>query len=380
MDCNQPSLSATKIKVLLVVRWPVGGIRTFLRYVISSFPEGKCDFHVIGIDTEGMQDLQGELGSLVKSWELLAAGRKETQSLAFSVFKFLRTNKIDVVHAHGFSSVIVSAIPAKLFRKPLILTSHDVLNSNQFEGIQGRLKRAALGFALTQCKVVHSVSDDAQANLLSFFPSTQSRCLVIKNGIDTNRFRSAIPLDVRGMAGLSDDTILIGFFGRFMGQKGFRFLMEAIRILRDEVTDRKFHVVCFGSGAFIREEKAEIVRKNLGTNFTFIPFIADASGAMKGCDLISMPSMWEACPLQPMEALSAGVPFVGSDCIGLREVLLGTPAVVVRTADPLSLAKGILQCSRIERSIFEKFAEVAAERFNVKYTSMSISSMYERAL
>lgn len=366
--------------VLLVVRWPVGGIRTFLKYVIRSFPENRCNFHIISTMGEGMNALQKDLGPLIENWVMVNDGVDSTRLLMSSSFEYIKSNNIDLVHAHGFTSAIVCLMPAIIFRKPLILTSHDVLNTYQFSGVNGWIKKLLLGVTLRKCKIIQSVSDDAQANLLSFFPSVKSRCLVIKNGIDSKQFVLAQPLNVRAISVLNKDKILIGFFGRFMGQKGFRFLINAIRIIRDDFNDNRFHVVCFGSGAFIREEQAEITRQGLGSYFTFIPFVSDVSGAMKGCDLIVMPSRWEACGLVAMEALASGVPFVGSDCIGLREVLVDTPAVVVRTADSWSLAKGILECSRIERSLFEKFSEIAAERFDVKNTAMSISSMYERAV
>lgn len=42
-----------------------------------------------------------------------------------------------------------------------------------------------------------------------------------------------------------------------------------------------------------------------------------------------MPSRWVAFGLLAVEALCAGTPLIASDCIGLREVVEDTPAVVV---------------------------------------------------
>ena len=54
-----------------------------------------------------------------------------------------------------------------------------------------------------------------------------------------------------------------------------------------------------------------------------------------------MPSLWEAWPLLPMEAMVAGVPVLGSDCIGLREVLRDTPSRTVAANDPAALVDGL---------------------------------------
>jgi glycosyltransferase involved in cell wall biosynthesis len=203
---------------------------------------------------------------------------------------------------------------------------------------------------------------------------------VILNGVDTNVFYNSVPRDLRAEFSLEKNLSMIGFFGRFMGQKGFSSLVDAVEKLGLYPSARELHVVCFGSGAFIREEKAEIQRRGLSDLFTFVPFTADVSGAMKGCDLVVMPSRWEACGLVAMEALSAGVPFVGSNCIGLREVLSGTPAIVVEAGDSESLARGIIEGLNGGRQSFEAYAPVAAERFDVSRTAKQIHEMYERVL
>ena len=62
---------------------------------------------------------------------------------------------------------------------------------------------------------------------------------------------------------------------------------------------------------------------------------------LRQLDLVVMPSLWEAWPLLPMEAMVAGVPVLGSDCIGLREVLKDTPSRTVPANDPAALAAGL---------------------------------------
>ena len=88
-------------------------------------------------------------------------------------------------------------------------------------------------------------------------------------------------------------------------------------------------MLCFGWGGFIREEQVEIKRRGLENNFHFLPFQENPARAIRGVDVVVMPSLWEACPLLPMEVLVAGVPVIGTDCVGMREVLLDTPARVV---------------------------------------------------
>jgi glycosyltransferase involved in cell wall biosynthesis len=253
--------------------------------------------------------------------------------------------------------------------------------SSQFSGWKGILKKIALFAALSQCVMVESVSVAAQSNLSSILPRLPTRKMtVMLNGVDTTAFKNAASRNLREELSLSEQTAVIGFFGRCMRQKGFGLLVDAIEKLRGVHFGSELHVVCFGSGAFIREEQADIQKRGLSDAFTFIPFTADISGAMKGCDLVAMPSRWEACGLVAMEALSAGVPFVGSNCIGLREVLAGTPAVVVEAGDSESLAQGIIEGLNNGRHAFEQYAPKAIERFDVRKTAEQIHEMYEGVL
>jgi glycosyltransferase involved in cell wall biosynthesis len=67
----------------------------------------------------------------------------------------------------------------------------------------------------------------------------------------------------------------------------------------------------------------------------------DVRPLLRQLDLLAVPSLWEASPLLPMEAMTAGVPVLGTDCIGLREVLRDTPSRVVRAGDEEELARGL---------------------------------------
>lgn len=371
---------STRGKVLLVVRWPVGGIRTFLKYVLPRFPEGDFDFTFIGLDGGSVRSLQADLGGLVTKWVLFPADGREFASCMKAVRDELRKGRYDLIHAHGFTSVIACSFLGVFNRIPVLFTSHDVIHANQFYGWKGNVKRVGLGLSLIGCRRLHFVSHDAKINLITHFRFLEKKSEVIVNGVNSMQFRVNEELDLYNEYGIDKSCKIIGFFGRFMSQKGFKYLVEAVdKILRSDV-DLNIKVVCFGSGEFFREEKHNIESKGLEEYFVFSPFLEDVSGAMKGCDLIAMPSLWEACPLQPMEALCAGVPFVGSDCIGLREVLAGTPAIQVKAGDSDSLAKGILECLEVGRKPFEDFAPIAVDRFDIRKTAEGIHALYEKVL
>lgn len=367
-----------KYNCLVVVRHPVGGIRTFLRYVYTRFDRQLFKFTFVLPETSELETLKENLKNLDCKFEILdkqAGIYKFTRAL----LKILKRENISIVHTHGFTSMIFSVIPALIFAKTHLLTSHDVFTEKQFSGFRGFLKKFILSRCFRLTDVIHLVSHDAQKNLLSYFPQLdkkKSKLTVITNGIETKMFLVEDRVDWRTELGLENDSFLIGFFGRFMAQKGFKFLIDAIEIIMRSNCNLRPVVLAFGWGGFIREEQSELKQRKLLSHFHFLPFQANPAGAIRGTDVVVMPSLWEACPLLPMEVLLAGTPIIASNCIGMREVLQGTPAKLVPAADGQALAHAI--CEEMKspsKEIIWQFRNEAADRFDITNKAYQIERL-----
>lgn len=364
-----------KKNILLVVRWPGGGIRTFMRYVYRLFPVESYRFTLIAPYEAETPVLLEDLAALDLTYHSVSENPTSMEML-LAVFRQLRSGSIDMIHSHGFTSGICAAIPASIARVPHLLTVHETLNHRQFSGRFGFVKRIAMGAILSLVGTIQSVSHDAQANLLEFFPKLRRRCVVVPNGIDVEQFQYAPPRDLRGELGLGEDCYLVGFLGRFMSPKGFIHLVEAVSQLSEQGLHKKLLVLAFGEGGFIREEKAALRERGLEDFFRFFPFTPDVAGVIKGLDLVAMPSLREACPLLPMETLVCGIPLIASDCIGLREVVKDTPTLMVPAGNSNALADGIrLFMDHNQRQRFIEYAPLAARRYNVEATATALQAI-----
>lgn len=363
-------------KIFLVVRWPVGGIRTFINYIYGKWNYEPIELHILVPRVNEISILQEQLKHLPCVWHITESERPTFYAFMKQGVSIIRENKFSIIHAHGFTSAIAIS-PILPFASPgKIFTSHDVLGEKQFQGFKGRVKKWLMSLALNRYDVIHSVSNEAETNLQENLPGIErKKCVVIHNGVDTERFYNAETDNLRTRLGYKDDVVIIGFFGRFMSQKGFKYLIEAIQILEGE-NPGKYRVVCFGAGAYIREEKEAISRLNLESSFYFHDFVPDTAPYMKACDMVVMPSLWEAYSLVAMEVMAAGTPLVASACVGLREACVGTPAIMVEAGNPLSLANGIKCAEKIDRDKFSDYANIAKERFSVDKNREEIKNSY----
>ncbi len=248
-----------------------------------------------------------------------------------------------------------------------------------FKGVQGFFKKKVLSLLLPRIDVIHSVSNDAHNNLLDFIPVLKKRknCMAISNGVEVERFKGSEKRDLRKELNLPGDAFLIGFMGRFMSLKGFNYLVEAFeQLLKIPSLPKRPVLLTFGSGGFVREDKSFVQRKGLNKHIHFLPFTADISATIKGLDVVAMPSLSEAYGLLAAEAMSAGTPVIGTDCIGLREVLKDTPSVMVPPGDSDALANALAnEIKNPSRKRAEEFRKEAMSRFDVRKQAAELEAI-----
>lgn len=369
-----------KYHILVVVRHPVGGIRTFFRYVYRKFNREQYLFTLIAPDFPEARVLLEDLKEL--DIQFVPVEQNIGDKKLFQIItKKLQHNDFDLIHSHGFTSAACSFFGSLITKTPHIITCHDVFTSNQFSGLTGSLKRIVLGLILATVNRIHCVTNDAKNNLLSYLQILKifkKKIIVIPHGIEVKQFLNAEKRDLRCEYDLPEDTFLIGFLGRFMSQKGFRYLVEAfIELKKKNDLPKKPIILCFGEkDGFFREEMRDVQRKGLSESILLLPFVADAASTLKGLDVVVMPSLWEACGLLAMEAIVAGVPLIGTNCIGLREVIRDTPANIVPIRDSLALSEAlILEMKNPSITMMKNFATAAATRFDVAERAAEIERL-----
>jgi glycosyltransferase involved in cell wall biosynthesis len=293
--------------------------------------------------------------------------------LRSTVRRLLRQRRFSLIHSQGLTAGVEAVLANLGHGIPHVVTSHDVIRPDQFSGLRGRCKRRALGEILGRSHALVAVSNDARQNHLRYLPALERgscRVVTILNGVDTARYGnhdSPQGPSLRKRLGLPENVYLLGFLGRFMEQKGFLLLVDALERLAAAGQSPQVRLLAVGSGDYVREYREEIARRPAAAGcITMLEHTPDVTPILREIDLLVMPSLWEACPLLPMEAMCAGTPVLGSDCIGLREVLFGSPSRMVPAGDAAALAQGIGRARESPwRERAAEYAPLARQRFDV---------------
>ena len=369
-----------KNRILVIAKHPTGGIATYLRFKMSrkefkkfhfTFLTPSIHFEKEIIDSFEHKNLDF-LPIPKSSLEFLRAIRNELNS----------NGKYCLVHSHGFSAgALTQVMSYSCARTKHLMTAHDVFTQNQFVGLSGKIKKSIISFLFKRIKYIHTVTKEAEDNLISYFPAIPNKNIhLIIHGVNTQYFSTGKMRNLRTEIGINNDTLLIGFFGRFMAQKGFRTLVNAVELIDQSTHTKNIKVCTFGWGGFIREDYEYIEKKGLSEYFHQFEHTNDMPSAIKGMDLVAMPSRWEACGLLAMEVMAAGVPLIATHCVGLREVINETPVDSFDPDNANQLAAKIIYAINniaVIRKDFELFQVKAIERFDIQKPAEKLSKLFK---
>lgn len=365
------------MKTLVFARHPSGGIKTYIAYIYGNPVMSDIDVVLVTPATGNAGYFAEKLGEKLVYIESRPSG----VGLLKALWSALRKYRPELIHSHGFTAGVLAALPARLLGIKHIVTTHDVFHPSQFNGIKGKIKwwLLATSFAMVDC--INPVGEDASANLLEFFPALEhgGRVRAICNGIEVSAFLADGRRNLKREVGLPEESLLAGFFGRFMAQKGFRYLVDLVERWNRDNQQQPLHVACFGWGGFIREEQQSLRQRQLEKYFHFFDNTDDMPAALRGVDVVTMPSRWEACPLLAMEAVTAGAPLIASDCIGNAEVVAGTPALVFRSGCVDAFYRALADFVQNRQAIArrsEAFRQEAARRFDINQTAVKLREVY----
>jgi len=371
-----------KLHILTVVRYPLGGIRTYLKYTYGHLDRAKYRFTIAAPRfPEGSlipHDLSGFEVELRESD--LASGNRGLLRLAHKV---LRGSRVDLIHSQGLTAGLVTVLVNWRSRRPHVITPHEVFRGDQFPGFRGSLMRRLMAILLSRADLIVCVTEDARANFRKFLPWFPAEKLtVVPNGIDTQPFGEIAERRRQRAAEIRrpDSPFVFAFFGRFMPAKGFDILTDAVAELAENGgAARPFRVLAVNHGDLIGRYKAEVSWRGLRAYFEFPGFTHSVTDVLARVDAVVVPSRWETGPLVPMEAMAAGCPLIASDCVGLREVVRGTPALVARAGDSHSLAQQMKAAMEHEaelRKAFCDFAGAAQDRFDVRHSAATMEQVF----
>jgi glycosyltransferase involved in cell wall biosynthesis len=258
----------------------------------------------------------------------------------------LREQQIDIIYDRTYHMTLVSAGATKRRPTPrisVIVTDPKLDFETNLEWLRW-LKRFLLKRAYQTADRVVAVSEGVRKAAVERYGLAPDKTLTLYNFFDIERIDGlmAEPLPDEETRP-NRERIEIVAAGRLHRQKGFLFLLEAVRDLVQNRGYRQIHLRILGTGPQQRELSDYVAEQALEPHVTLAGFRANPLPYFRQADLFCLSSLFEGMPNALVEAMLCRVPVLATDCpSGPGEVLDGGRlGRLVPPADSRALADAI---------------------------------------
>jgi glycosyltransferase involved in cell wall biosynthesis len=261
----------------------------------------------------------------------------------FRLARFLRRERIDIIHAHLFEPSVVGLLAGTLARTPLrVLTRH---YSDYHTRIDKKLHVRLDQLCTELSHKVIAVSDHTARHLIETEKAPGEKVGVVMNGIDFDRVKVTggdARADIRKEFDCEDKHLLI-IVARLHPEKGHHYLFQALPEIRRR-SSKPVRLLVAGVGTFDAAYREEVTETGCADMVSFLGFRKDSADLIAAADLLILPSLAEAFGLVLTEALYLGTPVVATRVGGIPEIVSdGVDGVLVPAADSGALAEAIVR-------------------------------------
>ncbi len=270
--------------------------------------------------------------------ELLPLDMNRFPSALRKLLLFLKRERVDLINAHGYRDHLLSLLAGRIAGvKVLIRTKH---NHVPLKG--GAFSRLIYGRLTDR---IIAISGHIK-NVMIGSGIDPSRITVIHTSVDLDYFSSR-PKNERLMQEfrLAPGYPVIGSVARLSDRKGMPFLLDALKLLKDE--GRQFSCLIVGGGGSSSEEKIALLKQKAETQgltprLVFTGLRGDIPEILSLIDYFVLPSLDEGLGRSLVEAMAAGKPVVASRVGGIPEAVEdGKTGILVPPGDARALTEAL---------------------------------------
>jgi len=162
-----------------------------------------------------------------------------------------------------------------------------------------------------------------------------AKVLVIPNYVETDKFQPSFFL-----RDLDRPTWKICYIGRLSPEKNILSLLRGIHLCRGRI-EREIELELYGSGPQLDEIK--MLSDELQLHVRLMGNVPNSQlpERLNGADLFVLPSFIEGHPKALMEAMSCGLPCIGTEVSGIKELIKHNVTGYLCTTDASSIADAI---------------------------------------
>jgi glycosyltransferase involved in cell wall biosynthesis len=286
----------------------------------------------------------------------LPSANEFNPAAVWQLTKFIKQNRIDIVHVHTphahshalqakflfpcFKLIVHRRVDFPIKRNPLSLYKYRTIKVDKIIAISGFIR-----------------------SLLERQGIPAGKIELIYDGIDTGRFTATAPAAVvalRRRYGLTDGAVVLGNVAALTGHKGHMTLVRSMQLLA--ARGIAFKLFILGEGEKRTTIEREIQALGLSERIILTGFQDDVGPFLSLFDILVHSSRDEGLGTAILDGLACGLPVVSTNAGGIPEILGADKfGLVVPKQDPPALADGIARMLN-DTALREKFKRSGPDR------------------
>jgi len=293
--------------------------------------------------------------------------------------ELLKKEKFDVIHS--FFTVPCGYMAMRLSKKYHI----PYIVSLRGADVPGYSERFTLLYSLLRpltrkiwSRASNVVSNSSGLRTLALETNPAQEVSIIPNGINTEEFKPDPAKEIDGF-------VRILCVSRLTSRKGINYLIEAMKILLAEKSERKIELWIAGEGDAIASLKQLATELGVEKNTKFFGLVkhSDLARYYEMADIFCLPSLNEGMSNTMLEALASGMPIVATVTGGTEELVEnGENGFYVNQKSPEDLAEKLEKLIEDAplRKRFGEMSRARAEQMSWKNVALAYYDLYQKTL
>lgn len=296
------------------------------------------------------------------------------------LIRYLRRERVDILHTHLFEPSAVGLVAAVLARTPHRVMTRHYSNYHTRIGKNWHVRMDQLCNRMSHAVI--AVSQHTADHIVHEEGAPLEKVHVVVNGIDFSRIKVSnrdAPARLRQEWSVEHGSLLL-VPARLHAEKGHTYFFQALPLIRKRLAHPVVALVA-GAGPFEAAYREEVRSLGCEDIVRFLGFRGDLPDLIAAADLVVLPSVAEAFGIVLAEALYLGTPVVATRVGGIPEIVEdGVDGVLVPAADTHALGEAIVSllanCQR-RRTMGGVGRSKIVERFRFESMVRSYETLYE---
>ena len=297
----------------------------------------------------------------------------------------LRNFRPDLVHSHHPFFMGSTAIrAAKKYNVPLVYTHHTMFEEyTHYVPMEfAKLKKFVVSLSTGYANMSdHVIAPSESVGHILKERGVRTPIAVVPTGIGVEKLEHGDGTKVRASVGIPTNAFVIGYVGRLAPEKNPDFLCSAVALFLHAETTARFLVVGYGSSKSQMQEFFS--QQGLSSRVHFLGKLREEElgDAYHAMDAFVFASKTETQGLVLVEAMCAGVPVVGLDAPGVREVIRdGDNGYLLKVERAQKFAEAVKKLADLTPEEKERFTAEAKRTgglYSIRDCASKLLSVYE---